>query len=199
VLKKHFPQICHHLLILPPNSTLDSGDLYGDRVSFPFYCYFAFILSNSLKNQHLGIFPFPRLIDTQLDGLIYWTVGSNGIIQVCSALVGWPGDVPSIERLDDGPIPESSPVVDVPRRGLDHRTDNPSRTTPLTFSIFIPTPRFVHLLLLLTLISFASVLIGARVRMQSHVSISPTFCMYKGVSPPVEWDELLFLLFLRSL
>ena len=71
------------------------------------------------KIRDSGLFPFPRLVSIQLDELICWMVGSNGIIQVCSALVGWPGDVSSIERLDDGPIPETSPAVDVPRRGLD--------------------------------------------------------------------------------
>jgi hypothetical protein len=86
---------------------------------FPFYEYFCSFVALLLKIQDLETFPFSWLVNIRLDELICWTVGSNGIIQVRSALVGWPGDVPSIERPDDKPIPESFLAAEVPRRGLD--------------------------------------------------------------------------------
>jgi hypothetical protein len=88
------------------------------RLYFPFFeCFCLFYML--LKIEDFNTFPFPRLVNIQINGLICWMVGSNGIIWVCSTLVGWPGDVSSIERPDDGLIPESFLAVDVQRRGLD--------------------------------------------------------------------------------
>jgi hypothetical protein len=91
------------------------------RVSVPLVAllYFLIILIFLFKTRHLDMFPFPRLVNIQINGLICWTVGLNGVIWVRSALVGWPGDVSSIERPDDGLIPESFLAVDVQRQGLD--------------------------------------------------------------------------------
>ena len=92
---------------------------YGYKLCFIFYKYFYLHGTILLKIQDFDMFPHSRLVNIQLDGLICQTVGLHGVIWVCSAPVVGPGDVTSIEHLNDGPIPESSLAVDVPRRGLD--------------------------------------------------------------------------------
>ena len=100
-------------LPLPPRIS------FWSQFHFSFFEYFCLLFILSFKTQDFDTFPLPQLVNIRLDELICWMVGSNSIIQVCSALVGWPGDVSSIEHLDDGPIPETSPAVDVLRWGLD--------------------------------------------------------------------------------
>jgi hypothetical protein len=92
---------------------------FGFPFSFSFYGYHFMFYTISLKTEDFDTFPLPWLVNIWLDGLICWTVGLNGVIWVHSALVGWPGDIPSIERPDDEPIPESFLAAEVPRRGLD--------------------------------------------------------------------------------
>src|ERR1700733_664052 len=92
---------------------------YRYKLCFIFYKYFYLHGTILLKIQDFNMFPHSRLVNIQLDGLICQMVGLHGVIWVCSAPVVGPGDVTSIEHLNDRPIPESSLAVDVPRRGLD--------------------------------------------------------------------------------
>ena len=88
---------------------------FGFSFSFSFYGYHFMLYTLSLKTEDLDTLSLSRLVNIRLDELICWTVGSNGVIRVHSALVGWPGDVLSIECPDDRLFPETSPAVDVPR------------------------------------------------------------------------------------
>ena len=112
-------QSCQFSMHHAPSRFLSNTSLSARRTGcwfhfyFPFYEYFCSFVTLLLKIQDLDTFPFSWLVNIRLDELICWTVGSNSIIQVCSTLVGWPGDVLPIECLGDGLIPESSPAVDV--------------------------------------------------------------------------------------
>ena len=123
-------QSCQFSMHHAPSRFLSNTSLSARRTGcwvhfyFSFYEYFGSFVTLSLKTQDLETFPFSWLVNIWLDELICWMVGSNGIIRVCSTLVGWPGDVLQIERLGDGPIPESSPAVDVSKmRTRQHWTD----------------------------------------------------------------------------
>jgi hypothetical protein len=48
--------------------------------SFLFYEYMYLFDALFLKIQDYDTFPFSRLVDIQLNGLICWTVGLNGVI-----------------------------------------------------------------------------------------------------------------------
>jgi hypothetical protein len=114
-------QSCQFSIHHAPSRFLSNTSLSARRTGrwfyfyFPFYEYFCSFVTLSLKIQDLDTFPFSWLVNIRLDELICWTVGSNGVIRVHSALVGWPGDVLSIECPDDRLFPETSPAVDVPR------------------------------------------------------------------------------------
>jgi hypothetical protein len=114
-------QSCQFSMHHAPSRFLSNTSLSARRTGcwfhfyFPFYEYFCSFVTLSLKIQDLDTFLFSWLVNIRLDELICWTVGSNSIIQVHSALVGWPGDVLSIECPDDRLFPETSPAVDVPR------------------------------------------------------------------------------------
>jgi hypothetical protein len=114
-------QSCQFSMHHAPSRFLSNTSLSARRTGcwfhfyFPFYEYFCSFVTLSLKIQDLDTFLFSWLVNIRLDELICWTVGSNGIIRVHSALVGWPGDVLSIECPDDRLFPETSPAVDVPR------------------------------------------------------------------------------------
>ena len=133
---------CHALPRFASRFALSTGQT-GFQFHFPFLFYVYFYLHDIflLKIQHLKDFPFPWLVNIQLNGLICQTVGLHDVIRVRSALVGWPSDVLSIERLDDGPIPESSLTLDVPRRGLDDPGPTTvQRTTSSTFLFLSLSP-----------------------------------------------------------
>src|ERR1700733_1017304 len=82
---------------------------------FYFYYYFHLFYVPYLKIQDYDMLLHLRLVNIQLNGLICWTVGLHGVIRVRSALVVAPGDVASIECINDRPIPETSLAFDIPR------------------------------------------------------------------------------------
>ena len=57
---------------------------------FPFFEYFCLFYMLLLKIQLLNTFPFPQLVDIQLNRLIMWTVGPSIYFWECSALVVGP-------------------------------------------------------------------------------------------------------------
>ena len=142
-------RLCKFIINYAPSRFLSNISLSSRRIVCWFWFYFPFfegflpIFSIFLQAGYLDVFPFSRLVGIQINELIYWTVGLNTVIRVRSALAGWPGDVTSIECPDDRLIPESFPVVEVPRRGFDDtRTDNTSRTMSLLilFLFTLPNP-----------------------------------------------------------
>ena len=168
--------ITHHA----PLRFLSNISLSSWRTGFWFQFYFPFFEGFSLflvlfyRTWDLEIFPILWLVNIRLDRLICWTVGSNGIVQVHSTLVGQPGDIMSIECPDNRPFPESFPAVDVLRWGLD---DTRLMTAQewchqyfyLYFCFWISASEFVDVLSFFSLMSFTSTLIDARECMQVEI------------------------------
>ena len=115
---------------------------------------------------------------------------------MCSALVGWPGDILSIEHSDDRLFPETSLAVDILRWGLD----NPGPTTIysltssyLYFYLYFP----IHPYPLLLYFNFhLLIVIGARVCVQSHACSFPNASMYIRCPPTSRMEYASFPHFL---
>ena len=110
-------------------------------ISFLFFSYFYIFYGTCLETQDYETSTGPRLVRIQLNGLIIRTVGPSVDIWECSALVGAPSRVMSIERPDVRLLPESSPYVEVPRRGLDNTGPTFVQcATPSTFQFLLAFP-----------------------------------------------------------
>ena len=131
---------------------------------FPFFEGFCLFLVLFYRIQDLKISPIPQLVNIRLDGLICWMVGSNSVVQVHSALVGQPGDVMSIEHPDDGLFPESFPVIDVLRWGLD----NTRLTIPWEWCQYSYASRSINVPSFFSLMLVTSALIDTRVCVQVY-------------------------------
>jgi len=86
---------------------------------FPFFEYFCLFYMLLLKIQLLDTFPFPRLVDIQLNRLIMWMVGLSIYFWECSTLVVGPSCVLSIEHPNGRLLPESFPHAEAQWWGLD--------------------------------------------------------------------------------
>ena len=158
---------------------------------FYFYGYFCLFDMLLLKIQDLNMLSLSWLVNSQINELICWMVGSNSIIWVHSTLLGWPGDVLSIECLDDGPIPETSPVADIPRWGL-----NDTSPTIINISIFNLIPQSVLICHFFSLISLCSLWLRQEYVCNHMSLVSPMLLCIKGVLPPAKWSTSSFPHFL---
>ena len=76
---------------------------------FPFFEYFCLFYMLLLKIQLLDTFPFPQLVDIQLNGLIMWMVGLSIYFWECSTLVVGLSHIPSIEHPNGRLLPKTFP------------------------------------------------------------------------------------------
>lgn len=91
-----------------------------DRLTgFLFFClleYFYLFYRILLKILDTATYPFSRLVDVGVNEQISWTVGREISIRECSALVGAPSRVPTIEHPEIGSPSRVIPSCNV-RRG----------------------------------------------------------------------------------
>ena len=93
--------------------------------SFLFFNYFYLFYGTCLKTQDYKMSTWLRLVCIPLNRLIIWMVGPSINIWECSALVGAPSCIMSIECPDVRLLPKSFPHAEAQRRGLN----NPGSTT----------------------------------------------------------------------
>jgi hypothetical protein len=123
-------------------------------------------------------------------------------VWVFSALVGGPSVVSSIENPIICSLPEqflAANILRLERRIRRHRTGNRSTHNVIDDSIFTPTSQFVHFCFFFTFTFISLVVIGARVRAQSHVSVSPMLGMYIRCLPTCRMGHSSFPPFSGSL
>jgi len=133
----------------------------------------------------------------QIRCVINWMVGLNDYILGISAPAGGTGDIPAIERPDHKSVPQEIPSWYAPDEDWTILLKLFFPNKPTKFIQIHQYVTFFDVSLLFYSIILVTGLIGRRVCVRSSFLVIYCAHVYKGVSPPCEWDIETLLALLR--